>query len=206
MRTLHLHPLASYCQKVLVALYERGLPFEPRFVDLGAAADREALARLWPLVRFPVLEEEDGRVLAESSIIVEHLAPELIPTGREAALECRFLDRVFDLYVNDAVGIIVRDVLRPEVSRDPLAVQRARETLRTTYDVLEARLRGRAWAAGEAFTLADCAAAPALFYATRVEALRHPHLGAYVERLLARPSVARVVDEARPYLHMFPIR
>jgi len=205
MRTLHLHPLASYCQKALIALYERAVPFEPRVVDLGAAADREALTRLWPLTRFPVLEE-DGRVVAESSIIVEHLCPELIPAERDAALECRFLDRVFDLYVNDPVGVVVRDVLRPEGSRDPLGVQRARDTLRTAYGLLEARLQGRTWAAGDAFTLADCAAAPALFYAARVEAFHQPRLRAYFERLLARPSVARVVEEARPFMHMFPIR
>ncbi|RKG93344.1 glutathione S-transferase family protein [Corallococcus terminator] len=205
MRTLHFHPLSSFCQKVLVALYELGLPFERRFVDLGAANDREALARLWPFCRFPVLED-DGRVVAESSIIVEHLGPGLIPTDRETALECRFLDRVFDLHVNEPVGKIVTDRLRPEGAHDVLGVERARDTLRTAYGVLDARLRGRTWAAGDAFTLADCAAAPALFYAVRIEPLQHPHLTAYFERLLARPPVARVFEEARPYLHLFPVK
>jgi glutathione S-transferase len=174
-------------------------------VDLGAPADREALARLWPFCRFPVLED-GGRVFAESSIIVEHLGPGLIPSDREAALECRFLDRVFDLHVNAPTGTVVTDRLRPDGAHDVLGVQRARVTLRTAYDVLDARLSGREWAVGDAFTLADCAAAPALFYAARVEPFRHPHLTAYFERLLTRPSVARVFEEARPYLHLFPVK
>ncbi|WP_255442805.1 glutathione S-transferase family protein [Corallococcus sp. Z5C101001] len=205
MRTLYFHPLSSFCQKVLIALYELELPFERRFVDLGAPADREALARRWPYCRFPVLED-DGHVVAESSIIVEHLGPGLIPSGREAALECRLLDRVFDLHVNEQVGKVVADRLRPADARDPIGVGRARNTLRTSYDVLEARLPGRTWAAGDTFTLADCAAAPALFYAARVEPFQHPHLTAYFERILARPTVARVFEEARPYLHLFPVK
>lgn len=203
MRTLHFHPLSSYCHKALIALYERGLPFERRVVDLGAPEERAALAALWPLCRFPVLQEGE-RVVAEASLIVEHVAPSLVPADREAALECRFLDRVFDLYVNDPVGKVVTDRLRPEGAHDTLGVERARATLRTAYDVLEARLQGRTWAVGDAFTLADCAAAPALFYAAKVEPFAHPHLTAYAGRLRERPSFARVLREAEPYLHMFP--
>ena len=204
MRTLYLHPLASYCHKALIALYELDLPFQPRHVDLGAAEDRAALAAVWPLCRFPVLQDGE-RVVAESSVIVEYLAPSLVPADRDAALECRLLDRLFDLDVNDPVGVVVRDGLRPEGTRDPLGVERARARVRAAYDLLEARLRGRTWAVGEAFTLADCSAAPALFYAGRMEPLvQHPHLAAYRERLCARPSFARVLREAEPYLHFFP--
>jgi glutathione S-transferase len=207
------HPFAAFCQKALIALYETGLPFDTRFVDLGDAASAEAFRTLWPLVRMPVLvDEERGVTLPESTIVIEHLhqlAPgaALIPTGATAALEARLLDRLFDHYVAHPMQKIVTDRIRPAGSDDPFGVDQARVQLRTAYGVIEGRLAdGRTWAAGDAFTLADCAAAPALFYAARVEPFRggRPRLAAYFDRLVARPSFARVLREAEPYLPLFP--
>jgi glutathione S-transferase len=202
-RTLHLHPFAAYCWKPLIALYERAVPFEPVLVE-----DRAPLAAIWPPASIPVLVEGD-LVLPESSTIVEHLdaigdAPPLV-----ADLEARLWDRIVDGHVATPMQAIVADALRPEGDRDPHGVERARAGLRRTYALLDDRLApGRAWLAGAAFTLADCAAAPALFYADVVERVdrdRHRRLARYLDALLTRPSVARVVDEARPYRALFPL-
>lgn len=206
--TLHYHPLSSYCWKVLVALYEREVPFTPHLVDPSDPAQAAALRALWPVGKFPVLQ--DGPLtLPETSIIIEHLdrarpaSPPLIPA--EDALQVRLWDRFFDLYVHEAMGRIVNDRLRPDTARDPLAVTEATARLDLAYAVAEAQLDGRSFAASDAFTLADCAAFPALFYAGVIHPFdRHPRLTAYLARLRQRPSVMRVLDEARPWFRFFP--
>jgi len=211
--TLYLHPLASYCWKVLIALYENGTPFRPQIVDLADPAARAALQALWPFARFPVLRDEvRDRTVPESTIIIEYLARHhpgpvaLIPDDPEAARDVRFADRFYDLYVHEPMQTIVGDRLRPADARDPHGVGRARALLDVAYAMIERELAARTWAAGDAFTMADCAAAPALHYADRVHPLgeRHPHATAYLRRLEARPSFARVLAEARPYAHLFP--
>lgn len=209
--TLHAHPLSSYCHKVLIALYEMDLPFRMQLVDLGDPQGRADFLRLWPTGKMPVLVDGD-RVVPETSIIIEYLqrqhapAAGLIPDDAEAALEVRLWDRLLDCYVMTPMQAIIADRLRPEDARDPLGVASARERLASSYAMLEERLRGRPWLAGEAFTLADCAAAPALFYAVTLVpvAPEQPQLRAYVDRLMARPSVARTLEEAMPYFKFYP--
>jgi len=205
---LYAHPFSSYCQKVLIALYENGTPFDYRNIE-DAAANAE-LASLWPLQRFPVLVDQE-RTILETSSIIEHLEIHyrgptcLIPQG-DPGVEVRMLDRVFDNYVMTPMQKIVLDHLRAAADRDPYGVREARTLLDRIYAWLDAHLAGRAWAAGAGFTLADCAAAPSLFYADWVEEIppRHANLRAYRARLLARPSVARAVDEGRPFRGYFP--
>jgi glutathione S-transferase len=206
--TLYYHPLASYCWKVLVALYEHQAPFDGKIVDLSNAEERAALERLWPLMKFPVLVD-DGKIVPESTIIIEYLearGARLIPTSAADALETRFLDRFFDQQIHEPMQKHVGDKLRPADKRDPYGVEQAHEQIEKAYDVLEKRLNGRIWAAGDSFGLADCAAAPALYYANRIHPLTsaRPWLTAYLERLHARASFARVFSEAGPYLHFFP--
>jgi len=207
--TLHMHPLSSYCWKVLIALYENETPFEARVLDLGDPALAAAFKALWPTAKMPLLRDETvGRTVPETSIIIEYLQAahpgpvRFIPDGPEAALRTRLMDRLFDLYVMTPMQAIVADRIRPPgVAKDPYGVAQARAQLAMAYDMLEAELAGRTWAAGEDFGLADCAAAPALFYADKVAPLgqAHPHVSAYLDRLLARPSFARVLQEAEPY-------
>jgi glutathione S-transferase len=210
---LYMHPLASFCQKVLIALYENATPFEPQIVNLGDAAEREALAKLWPIAKFPVLRDEArGRTVAESSIIIEYLALHfpgrvaLVPADPDAALPVRLQDRFFDLYVHHQMQTIVLDRLRPAGQGDAFGVSQARAQLRTSYDIIERDMESRTWATGDRFTMADCAAAPALFYANEVQPFgeSHPATTAYFGRLVARPSFARVVEEAKPYFASFP--
>lgn len=208
--TLYAHPFSSYSQKVLVALWENDTPFAYRHLEHPGAADERA--GLWPFGRFPVLVD-DGVTVAESSIIIEHLALHhpgtvpLLPADPKAALEARFLDRFFDLYVMSEMQKPVFAALRGDGADKDEAMAEARKGLETAYAWLEQRLQGRTWAAGEAFGLADCAAAPSLFYADWVHpiASAHPRLRDYRARLLAQPSFARAVDEGRPYRHYFPL-
>jgi glutathione S-transferase len=210
--SLYYHPLASYCWKVLVALYENDTPFAPRLIDLGDEAQREALVKLWPVGKFPILHDEAaGRVVPESSIIIEYLDAHhpgrtpLIPADRDAALEVRLQDRFFDQQIHEAMQKHVLDKLRPEGQRDPYGVEQAHRQLDRAYGMLEATLEGRAWAAGAAFSMADCAAAPALYYANLVHPLgAHERVAAYLKKLVARPSFARVLVEAEPYFASFP--
>jgi glutathione S-transferase len=207
---LHGHPFSSYTQKVLIALYENATPFTWRVLD-GPPAFAE-LAALWPIRLMPVLVA-DGTPIAESSIIIEHLVlahagtVRLIPADPLAALKVRFLDRFFDLYVMTPMQKIVGDRLRQEGERDPKGVADARARLEVAYGWLEKELAGRQWAAGDDFTLADCAGAPSLFYADWA----HPiggectNLRAYRARALKRPSFARAVEEARPFREFFPL-
>lgn len=209
---LYAHPFSSYCQKVLIALYENDTPFEWRLIEESAPQVVAEHAELWPLKRFPVLLDGE-RVLAESSIIIEHLAlyhpgpVRLLPDDRRVALETRFLDRFFDNYLSGPLLKVVFDSLRPADQRDPYGVDEAHRLFDTAYRWLEQTLAGREWATGPLFTLADCAAAPALFYADWVHPIdeRMNNLRSYRDRLLARPSFARAVDEARPYRSLFPL-
>lgn len=207
---LHAHPLSSYCHKVLTALYELQAPFELAFLNLGDEAERSAFFALWPIGKMPVLEDRAaGVVLPETSIIIDYLnrrfGGDLIPAHPDAALEVRLQDRLFDLYVHTPMNVFTWDLLRPEGQRDPYGVQQARDLMLRAYDLIEARMQDREWAAGDRFSMADCAAAPALFYAEgRVPFGDRPHLAAYLDRLKARPSYARALKEAEPYFHMVP--
>jgi glutathione S-transferase len=209
--TLYAHPFASYCWKALIALYENDTPFELRLVDFGNEASAAEFRALWPLAKMPVLVDE-GHTIVESSSVIEHLAlrhpgpSRLLPDEAAAAIEARMLDRIFDNYVMTPMQKIVGDRLRSDDRRDPQGVADARRLLDTSYAWLEGALAGRTWAAGEAFGLADCAAAPSLHYADKVHPLGDgfPTLAAYQARLAARPSFARVLREAEPYSHLFP--
>jgi glutathione S-transferase len=211
--TLHYHPLASYCWKALIALYENGIPFTPNLVDLGNPAERAALVKLWGIGKFPVLSDDArNETVPESSIVVEYLdanyrgRTRFIPDDSARALQTRLRDRFYDLYVHLPMQKIVVDRLRPEGRRDPHGVEEARAQLRTSYAMIEQQMAGGGWAMGEDFTLADCAAAPSLFYGNMAEPFGdgHKSLAGYLERLKARPSFARVLKEAEPYFQMVP--
>ncbi|HEY2735264.1 MAG TPA: glutathione S-transferase family protein [Polyangiales bacterium] len=210
---LYSHPLASYCHKVLIALYENETPFEARLVDLGDPNSRAEFDRLAPLAKMPVLRDlEREQVVTETSVIIEYLqlhhpgAARLLPSDAERALPIRALDRFYDLYVNEQMGKIVADHIRPADERDGFGVAAAKAMLHKAYGVIEAQMSERSWAAGDTFTMADCAAAPALFYAQRVASLAdYPHAAAYLRRLCERPSFARVLREAKPYFKLFPV-
>jgi glutathione S-transferase len=213
--TLYSHPLASFCHKVLIALYENGTPFHAETVDLGNPGSAAAHMERWPVGKMPVLHDSTaGRTIPETSIIIEYLQEAypgpllLLPDEKDARLETRLWDRFFDLYVNVPMAKIVTDRIRPEGQSDPFGVDEARATLTTAYAMIEKRMAGRDWVVSEAFTLADCAAAPALFYAAFVQpfAGTQRELARYHGRLLERPSVTRVVAEARPYFKYFPYR
>lgn len=204
------HPFSSYCQKALIAFYENEIPFTERMMeDEGVGAE---LASLWPMKRFPILREGDRVVFEATSIIdylqVRHPGPvKLIPEDADLAVEVRMLDRFFDNYVMTPQGKFVFDALRPAEHRDPYGVEDARKMLDTSYAWLDDRMKGRTWAVGDTFTLADCAAAPSLFYADWTYRIpeQYGHLTAYRARLLQRPSFARAVDEARRFRHYFPL-
>lgn len=209
---LYAHPFSLYCQKVLVALYENDIPFQWRKLSDEQPELYAEFAAMWPIKRFPVLVDGERPVM-ESSIIIEHLELHypgpvpLLPANADDALQVRTLDRFFDCYVTTPVQKIVFDAMRPQEEQDARSVRDARELLDTAYTWLDRQLDGHAWAAGDAFSLADCSAAPSLFYAdwTHRIAPSHTRLIAYRKRLLARPSFARAVNEARPYRHLFPL-
>jgi glutathione S-transferase len=208
---LYFHPLSSFCHKVLIALYETGTPFEPRIVDLfGEAVEYRKVA---PLGKIPVLRDEaKNRTIPETSIIIEYLAQyypgkaQLFPADRDLCRQMRLCDRIYDLYVNVPMQNIVADRLRPTDKKDPFGVDQARALLKTSLDMIEQDMAGDRWAVGDGFTMADCAAAPALFYADMMQPFRETHkkTAAYLDRLMERPSYARVLKEAEPYFAMVP--
>lgn len=208
---LYLHPLSSYCHKALIALYENEVPFEPVLVDASSMAE---LKRLSPLGKFPVLvDEQRDQVVPESTIIIEYLSlyypgnSALLAQDPESARKVRALDRFFDLYLHTPMQKYPGDRLRPADQRDPYGVADARRTYTEALDICEAQLGGKTWAAGADFTLADCAAAPALFYGEHFYgpfANSHPRCSGYLQRLTQRPSYARVLHEAAPYMHLLP--
>lgn len=211
--TLHYHPLSSYCWKVLIALYENGTPFEARGVNLGDPAARAAYAALWPTAKIPLLQDGD-HVIPETSVQIEYLdrrhpgRVRLLPDDFDAQLQVRLWDRLFDCYVMTPAQRYVAQMLRPEAERDAAALTGIVNDLGMAYDLIEGRLGDHAWAAGDAFSMADCAAAPSLFYAAVIRPFgtEHPRLAAYFERLLARPSVWRCIVEARPVFQYYPLR
>ncbi len=211
--TLHSHPLSSFCWKVLIALYENGAPFEARLVNLGDPKAKAAFQALWPTAKIPLLED-DGRIVPETSIMIEHLDRQypgkvrLLPDDLEEQLEVRLWDRVFDLYVMGPMQRYVAQQLRPEKERDARTAAESLADLATAYDMVEERLCMRMWAAGKGFSMADCAAAPALFYAATVLPFPpgHTSLARYFDRLMARPSVQGTIAEARPFFKFFPLR
>ncbi|MBT8766887.1 glutathione S-transferase family protein [Metapseudomonas boanensis] len=209
---LYGHPFSSYTQKALIALYENNTPFEFRCLGPDTPQHSADWLRLWPLGKFPVLLDGE-RSIAETSIIIEYLqlahgGPlRLLPTEPMAALDVRFLDRFFDLHVMSPVQHAVSGALTGDATKRRDGLETAVEKLERAYAWLEGHLADRLWAAGEDFTLADCAAAPSLFYADWTHRISdvYPVLRAYRRRLLARPSFARAVDEARPYRPLFPL-
>ena len=210
---LFYHPFASFCQKVLIAFYEKGIAFERVPIDLGDREQRAELERVWGLAKFPVLRDEARDLtIPESGVIIEYLdrltpdAPLLVPADADSAMRARIWERFFDNYVAAPVTKVVIDELRPAGRRDPHGVEEAKGLLATAYALFDGEIGKSGWAAGEAFSLADCAAAPALFYAnTMVPIAGHPRLASYYERLLGRPSFRRVIDEARPHRHLYPL-
>ncbi|HEV7306031.1 glutathione S-transferase family protein [Ensifer sp.] len=213
--TLYQHPLASFCHKVLIALYENDTPFKSSLVDLLDPAEAARFAALWPAGKMPVLTDSARDVvMPETSVIIEYLdrhypgKVKLIPDDVDRALKVRLWDRFFDLYVHVPMQKIVTDTLRSSGENDRRGVEDARATLNLAYGMADKHLAENTFAAGDSVSLADCAASPALFYGGIVEPFdeKHPHLAAYFERLLERASVRRVLAEARPYFHMFPYR
>ena len=207
---LYGHPFSSYTWKVLIPLYADGTEFEFRQVPENQENYAE-LKRIWPFGKFPLLLD-DGKPVIEASCIIEHLQThhrgpnEWIPDG-ELGERVRFLDRFFDLYVQGNMQPAVNHALRPEGKGDGYGAEQGRKNLQIAYDWLEANLPDEGWAAGDSFTLADCAAAPALFYADWVEEIGdgRPKLAAYRARLLAHPAMSRCVEDARPYRAYFPL-
>jgi glutathione S-transferase len=211
--TRHFHPLASYCHKVLIALYENGTPFTPNMVDLSNERERAVLLLMWPIGKFPVLHDDaHGQTVPESTVIVEYLdrhypgTTRFIPADADRAWQTRLRDRFYDHYVHEPMQKIVGDRLRPAHKKDPHGVEEARARLRTSFAMIDQEMATRKWAIGEEFSLADCAAAPALFFANEVMPFGegHENVAAYLGRLKARPSYARVLKEAEPYFAMFP--
>ncbi len=209
---LYFHPFSSYCQKALVALYENAVTFEAHLLDGPDSPAWQQLVKLWPMKRFPVLVDGDQTII-EATCIVEYVDQRmpgptpLIPGDARRALEVRTMDRFFDNYVATPQQKIVFDALRPEDSRDPYGVGQARDMLDTAYAWLDKAMARREWAAGDCFSLADCGAAPFLFYAdwTHPIGKGYANVVAYRRRLLERPSFARAVEEARPYRSLFPL-
>jgi glutathione S-transferase len=213
MLKLYFHPLASFCHKVLIALYENATPFEPVIVDLADATSAAAFKAVWPMGRFPVLRD-DARscTIAESTVIVEYLdafypgQTRFVPADADGAWRTRMWDRFHDEFVEKPMQKIVTDRLRPQGKNDPFGVEQARAQLVESYALLERETESKRWATGKEFTLADCSAAPALFYANTVEPFRErKNLTAYLDRLMARASFARVLREAEPYFPLFPM-
>lgn len=210
MLILYAHPFSSYSWKAQIALDEKGIDYDYRSVDPEYPEHGEQLRALWPVGKFPLLVDGD-RTLFETSIIIEYLdrvrpEPRLIPADPDAALRVRQMDRVFDLHVMAVMQEIVNDRIRGPEGHAPMIVDKARAALDTIYRWLDTQLAGGGWATLDGFTLADCAAAPSLFYADWVHEIpaELTNLRGYRARLLARPSVARAVDGARPYRHYFP--
>jgi glutathione S-transferase len=213
--TLYSHPLASFCHKVLIALYEQGTPFTARLVDLGDRSNRASYLELWPVGKMPVLRDDArDRTVPETSIIIEYLeqhypgALPLLPRDEAQRLDARLWDRFFDCYVQVPMSKIVTDRLRAAGENDARGVADAKAALIMAYGMIDRQMSTRSWMIGDAFSIADCAAAPALFYAGIVVpfAQGYPHVAAYFERLLERPSFKRVLAEARPYFSNFPYR
>jgi len=210
---LYFHPLSSFSQKVLVALYENDTPFAPRIVELSNEASRAAFLALWPIGKIPVLRDAaQDRTIPESSIIIEYLAQrfpgktQFFPADPDLARQTRMFDRFYDLHIHIHMQKIVGDRIRPAGKNDAFGVEHAKGQIQTALGMVEQDIKPKTWAMGDAFTIADCAAAPALWYANMVVPFgdTHKNTTAYLKRLTERPSFARVLKEAEPYFSMFP--
>jgi glutathione S-transferase len=210
---LYYHPLSSFCHKVLIALYENATPFEPVLVDLTNEASAAAFKRIWPVGKFPVLRDESKDLtIPESSVIIEYLdmhypgRTRFVPENADAAWRTRQADRFYDLHVHVPMQKVLTDRLRPAGANDSFGVEQARALILTAYGLMEIAMAAKTWAIGDAFTMADCAAAPALFYGAIAVPFgeNHKNVAAYLERLKLRPSYARVLKEAEPYFKYVP--
>lgn len=211
---LYSHPLSSFCWKALISVYENGAPFDLILVDLMNEETRRDYRAISPLLKIPALvDEERGRTVLESTVITEYLDTfypgkvRLLPDDPDKALRARELDRLYDGYIQHPMQKIVADRLRPAGDGDDWGVRKAQADLHAACAMMEASVNGAGWALGETFTLADCAAAPALFYANAVAPFGSdfPNLAGYLARLMARPSFARTLEEAEPYFDLFPL-
>ncbi|HYM35135.1 MAG TPA: glutathione S-transferase family protein [Steroidobacteraceae bacterium] len=211
--TLYYHPLSSFCQKALFALYENDTPFEKHFVDLFNQESKAAFLKIWPMGKFPVLRDNARDwMVPESSIIIEYLQQHypgktsFLPSDADKARQTRMFDRFFDLYVNSPMQKIVVDRLRPAGKNDSFGVEQARTQLQTALGMVEQDMAKKTWAMGDVFSMADCAAAPALWFANVVMpfASTHKNTSAYLQRLTNRPAFARALKEAEPYLAAMP--
>lgn len=209
MLTLYGHPISSFTWKVLTALYENGTPFEFLTVDQNTYADFIAK---WPMGKFPVLLDSDrNTMITETAVIVEYLdtyypgATRFLPKDFDTALEVRRWDRIFD-HLNVTMSKTVVDNIRPDGQRDPYGVDEAKRIMRGIYGVVETQLADREFIVGDSFTLADCAAAPALWYSVRNVPLEggFPRIASYLDRLKARPSFAQALKQSEPLFHMYP--
>jgi glutathione S-transferase len=211
--TLYMHPLSSYCHKALIALYENAIDFTPQVVNLGDPAERDNFRKVWPIGKFPVLRDDArDQTIPESTSIIEYLARhypgpvELIPEDPELAAQVRATDRFYDLHLHDPLQKIVGDKLRPADGHDPIGVSDAKERMGTALRFADREMATRHWAVGDLFSMADCGAAAPLFFINKVLPLAQefPHVSAHLERLMKRPSYARALVEAQPYMHFFP--
>ncbi len=205
---LYYHPLSSYAQKVLIALYEKGIDFESEIVNLMDPDSRDAYREIYPLGKVPCLQTEGGHMIPESSIIVEYIDPMAEPTlikgDADETRRIRFKDRMFDLYLTESVGILLFQGMKPESEQDPERIQRAEFNIGVMYGFMENEFGNQPYANGDEFLMSDCAAAPGLFYAEQVAPFSdYENISAYWERLKSRPSVQRTHEEATPYLEMF---
>jgi glutathione S-transferase len=209
---LYYHPLSSFCWKALIALYEKGVDFTPQLVDFSDPEQEAAFRALWPVRKFPVLKDEaEDRLIPESSIIIEYIdqkfpgGPRLIPADPTRAREMRLRDRFFDLYVHVPMQKVMTDRLRPAGKHDPFGVDQAKEQIETCYRMIDQEMDGRTWLMGDDFTMADCAALPALFYGNMAVPFgENRNVALYLDRLKQRPTVARVLREAAPYFKYVP--
>jgi glutathione S-transferase len=210
---LYFHPLSSFCQKALIAFYENDTPFEPLIVDLTDEVSSAEFKKIWPIGKFPVLRDDaKDRTIPESSIIIEYLGmhypgrTQLVPADPDLARQTRLRDRFYDQYVQLPMQKVVGDKLRPAGKNDPYGVELAKAQLQTAYGMIDQDMATKTWAMGDAFSMADCAAAPALFYANLVLPFgdAHKNVAGYFGRLMERPSFARAVEEAKPYFALFP--
>jgi glutathione S-transferase len=211
--TLHYHPLSSFCHKAMIALYENDTPFTPLIVNLGNEPSRSAFLKVWPMGKFPVIvDTSKQRTVPESSIIIEYLdqhypgKTKFISTDPDVARQTRMRDRFYDLYLQVPMQKIVGDRIRPAGQKDAFGVEQAKAQLKTALDMTDQEMAHKTWAMGDTFTMADCAAAPALFYSAKVMPFgaTHKNAMAYLKRLMERPSYARTLKEAEPYFSMFP--
>jgi glutathione S-transferase len=209
---LYMHPLSSYSHKALIAFYENDIPFEIKRID--DPATNAEFRKMWPLARFPILRDEARDwMVPESTTIIEYLAQhypgkvKLVPDDPDLARRARMIDRFFDNYLHTPMQKHTFDRIRPADKRDAYGVEEARRTFATALDILDADMANKTWALGDSFTLADCSAAPALFYGNMVVGSfrdTHKHASAYLDRLMARPSYARVLKDAEPYMNLVP--